>query len=907
MNRSALCASAAIMALLWPTLSTPAFAQAAAPPGAPARNAEIEEVVVTARRVAENIQDVPVAVNVLGREKLQTLVLNTPLDISRLSASVSNGTCGGSRASCIPVIRGQSNAFASGKPSVVSYFAEVPFFPTSYLDLANVQVVAGPQGTLFGETATGGVIIYTPQKPTADFNGYLDAQGGGYSYHQLEGAIGGPIIGDKLMFRVSGQYRKRKGYMTGISSYGAPPIDFENEDRRQLRVQLTARPTEHLENYSLFSYTDNRSNGYGSLITSADPRFMNPGVVNLVPAAVPSQVAQWIIATGRAPPPGLTYGQIIQEALGRQNAAGKYTIFYNYDRHRQTQDYGFLNTTTWDAIPGLTLKNIFSLIWNKAKGPTIDVDGTDYPIVDTRGSVVPGTTNMYNPQWAWVGGWPNRTWTDEIQVIGKLFDNRLNWQAGYYYRYSAVRDWQGGQGTVATFSGPSGDPGSAAFCTSLGLTTAVLTAAGQAPPPQGGTPTCTQLSVSKSISYAGYGQGTFAVTDKLRLTAGFRRTWDERSNTNSGGPTARAILNGIGVAIPVVGRQPLPGSGTVTTLVPLTHADTYTLTADYRPNDDVMLYVTRRTGYKGGGINSNALPGDANRVFGPEKILNHELGAKTTFEAWGVQGRANIALYQDDYKGVQRSTTVPGSAITVTTNLADIKNKGVEFETSLRLTNWFRLEANYAYINTKYRSYLETALCSAQYWRPQCHVGGNPSAAIITVPGSNPAVAIPVVIDHAHGTVTVNGQTFTFKPEKPADAHPVKWAVQPAILLKSFIGEDVTLSANIQYTGNWELNQPARSIFAGVPPLSQQSVVGIYDDVLSQTNDNNHGYSIDLRADWRHVRGSRLSLAATVTNLTNVYWNTSRPVAAFTIGGTGNFVPTEPRMWFVEAKYEFGG
>src|SRR6202011_4405825 len=98
----------------------------------------------------------------------------------------------------------------------------------------------------------------------------------------------------------------------------------------------------------------------------------------------------------------------------RQDAAGKGTIYANFDHHHEQKDYGFANTTTWDVIHGLTLKNIFGLVGTEAKGPTIDVDSSDLPIVDTRAPVVPGTTNMYNPQWAWTGAWPDRTGRDEV-------------------------------------------------------------------------------------------------------------------------------------------------------------------------------------------------------------------------------------------------------------------------------------------------------------------------------------------------------------------------------------------------------------------------------------------------------------------------------------------------------------
>jgi iron complex outermembrane receptor protein len=101
---------------------------------------------------------------------------------------------------------------------VVNYFAEVPNSVNvdgrvgTYFDLANVQVLAGPQGTLFGKNATGGNILFEPVKPKNEFGGYVRAEYGNYNDRRIEGAINVPIVSDKVLLRLAGDRPPRRLY-----------------------------------------------------------------------------------------------------------------------------------------------------------------------------------------------------------------------------------------------------------------------------------------------------------------------------------------------------------------------------------------------------------------------------------------------------------------------------------------------------------------------------------------------------------------------------------------------------------------------------------------------------------------------------------------------------------------------
>lgn len=831
----------------------------------------IDDIVVTARRVEENIQRVPVAVTAIGGEQLDRLVVNNVQDLNKLAPGLQTGGCSGTRNDCTPVIRGQGAAFATGRSSVVNYFAEAPNFQVSYYDLASLQVVKGPQGTLFGETATGGVLIYTPRKPTNDFDGYIQVQGGNYDYRALEGAIGGALIDDVLQVRLAGQYRKRDGFTKAFSSFGARPTDFDNIDRTQLRLSVVFSPFDNFENYTVFALSDDHSNGNSSPLYYVDTRYLNPAIRNIPLSLVPSLAAAYEFGTGTPPPAGLSYAQILAAAQTRQLAAGPRRTFYNYSRQRDTKFRGFVNTTKWDVLDGaLSIKNIFALQWTKSRGPTLDVDGSDFPLVDTRAPFVPGTTSITSGRYAYTGGWPSREWTNETQLLGSLFEDRLQWQAGFYYRYAARRNWDPNQGIISVFTATQGDPAPASFCT----------AAGVASP-------CTAIDRSKSISYAGFAQGTFALTPELKLTGGYRRTWDKRLTETTATTPYTVNFKGQTFYIPVVGRDPIAGARVIPTLVPLSHQDTYTLSADWQVTPDALLYIARRTGYKGGGINGNQLPDSPDRIFGPETLTDMELGGKFDWSLGGVRGRTNIALYRDEYKDIQRSQIVPGTATTVTSNLADARLQGIEIDGTVFLTDWFHLSGNFAYLDAKYKRWTETRICGSQYFRPQC---------------AGLAATTPLVIDHANGVMTINGQTINFTPDKMQDAAKFKWAIQPTIKLEPFTGEDINLGANIYYMSRWTANASNTSDTAGVPVIEQETLLGTKSEPFFRDPVT----LVDLRFDWNNIRGSNLSLAASVTNVTNKLVNGSNG-GGFTIGGTAPAIFQEPRMFYLQLRYNFGG
>src|SRR5690606_6190222 len=198
----------------------------------------IEEITVTARRTEESIQSVPVVVRAFDSAALREASISTPEDIQVNTPGVYLSGSGG-RQNAVYQIRGQSKALSGpSSPAVVSYFSEVPdpvfgSFVPQY-DMGSVQVLKGPQGTLFGRNTTGGAVLYSPVAPNYELGGYVSGTFGNYDNRQFQGALNLPIIQDKVALRLAGDLHDRDAYTKNLGVGG----DIDDIDTESWRVSL---------------------------------------------------------------------------------------------------------------------------------------------------------------------------------------------------------------------------------------------------------------------------------------------------------------------------------------------------------------------------------------------------------------------------------------------------------------------------------------------------------------------------------------------------------------------------------------------------------------------------------------------------------------------------------------------
>lgn len=837
------------------------------PTGVTNNDLDDDIVIVTARRVKENAQQTPVSVTVVSGNDVGRLAINTPLDLNKVAGL--GGAPIGTLTSVNFTLRGQGAAYG-GQPGVISYFAEVPNFPLAYFDLDAIQVIKGPQGTLFGQTSTGGVVLFEPRRPTDKFEASAEVQVGNHEYRQLDAFLNVPIVSDRLLARLAFRLRDRTGWGRAIYADGRASADLNDVDNASVRATVYWRPTDQFENELIFAHDRFRSNGSLSPIYYADPRFMNPAVRNLVPASVPSIAAPWQFWTGFAPPAGQTFSQLLLKTFDRQRAAGPLTMFTDFVQRNRTVNNGWINQTTWD-VPGLfEIKNIFGLRYSTTQGATYDQDASDLPLLNVQCRFALGATTR-DSECAKVGGWPERTITDELRLRGAALDDKLQFQAGVFYLQGGSRRYREDTRPYIVFGSLSGDPANAAFCASVNV-----------PQP------CAAMSRTRTSSYAVFGQATYALLPELHLTGGYRETWD-RTRTETTGKTSYLLpFNGRLIAVPVYGGTPFPGANTFSTKVNPPANGSYNLSIDWRVTDRVFLYAAHRSGYKSGGINLIANPGTPQRTYGPERAKDAEIGLKANFNVAGVEARLDVAAYHTWYSEIQQGVVIPGTAQTITTNLAHAEISGVEIEGSLRPTAWFRLDGNVAYTDASYSKWLEKSNCAAQYWRPQC-VGQTGATAI--------------TIDHAKGRLEIGGTAIGFEPDRFANTSKRQWSIRPTLDLESWLGEDIKIAANVYHRGPYvdSVAVANRSKIAGVVPNPQPTVFGY---TVSNPYDA-PGYTLtDLRIDWRGIGGSQLSVGAGVTNVANKIYRVSS-ASAFEIIGSVYSLIGEPRMAFVTARYDF--
>ncbi|WP_255326633.1 TonB-dependent receptor [Sphingobium sp. EM0848] len=230
------------------------------------------DIVVTAQRREERSQDVPIAISAFSQEQLQRQAVAQPQDLYGKVPSLVVGNQGAANRDVQSYsIRGQSTGFLSS-PAVAVYFAEVPLpaslslpiqgAPGAFLDLENVQVLKGPQGTLFGRNTTGGAVLLVPHKPTNQFEGYVEGSVGNYDLRGIEGAINIPIIPDVLMVRAAAAYQDRRGYTKDtVWDKWRDDIHYYTG-----RIGIMFKPSDRVENYLTAYYSKSSNNGAGHIL-----------------------------------------------------------------------------------------------------------------------------------------------------------------------------------------------------------------------------------------------------------------------------------------------------------------------------------------------------------------------------------------------------------------------------------------------------------------------------------------------------------------------------------------------------------------------------------------------------------------------------------------------------------------
>ena len=632
------------------------------------RNGNIETVVVTARRRSEDVQKIPVAVTRITGEELRRTGTKAAMDLQDLAPSLSVAANLGSRDSDVFTIRGQTQPFGGADPGVQPYFAEVPFNPSgpgSYFDMEDVQVLNGPQGTLFGRSTTGGAILFEPKRPEDSFGGYVDGELGNYTMGELQGAINVPVVPDIFLVRAAADLAHRDGFTQDVTFNER----LDNVDYAAFRFGATIRPFAGFENYFVFDFLRDHNNGTGAELTGVNTATIDNLATEVLGMPCTTPPLNPTCAALEAFEGELLHALRQQQALGPRTTTSSIPLFFRRDT------WSAIDIASYDVLPHIRIRNIFGFLSDKQQ-PAFDYDGSALPILDIPNS---------------------RTWeqnslqvTEEFQVQGETPDNVFNWIAGFYHEL----DHPGGYSEVERETLGGAQPPTSPFFAF-------------------GTTEFSEL-VNAGSSNAVYGSATYDAStwvSGLSFTAGGRYTWDHKVAV-----ARNCILPQEGVTCPF----PIPDvfpyaqpteSGNF-------HAPSWTLAANYQLTDNTLLYATYRRGYKSGGFNSGAGAATDFAEFKPEFLTDVEVGTKNNWTILGVPGRTNLDLYYGWYDDVQKNdlvaveqqlTTPPFVQITpvaLTFNAARANIKGLEFESTFVPDPNFEMSVFYSYTDATYSKFL---------------------------------------------------------------------------------------------------------------------------------------------------------------------------------------------------------
>lgn len=696
---------ATVSTLAFAIPATPSFAQSAAESD---QGSGLEEIIVTARRVEENQQRVPVAVTSLGSAALEKRQITETGDLQFSVPSLQVKP--NMSAPSIPQfqLRGQrQNGFTDA--NVVTYVDGVAQGVRSlgFYDLESVQALKGPQGTLFGRNSDGGAVVFTTRKPTFDFGGQLSADIGNYDLTSMTGAINLPIVDGKVALRVAGKVERRDGVFKNVL---AGEDDLGDRHNQSGRISLLLKPNDRLESVFMADGTWRREIPNPPIIEAALNPATASGFAGLISLLTSQAVQQQSLAGGGVAfvsSDGLTiqrggspFAIAAVTGVGRTVPAGGHFQALG-GIGSKTEAYGFQNTTSYELSDSITLRNIMGYRYDKSRDDSNPEGMAGYdldlgPFLAALGGGNPATApqflgrviNNNTPQQQL-----NKAFSEEFQVIGKT--ESLNFILGAFYGHSNER-----YSNITEFA-----VGPVDFYGGFG-------------------PKAQQITIITD-SYALFGQGTYDFSsmglEGVRFTGGLRYTWDKRdmSHLNSlsvGNNTIPPVyqpgyicnaINGTGASATGVNTATecnIFGSRTYKAL-------SWTASLEYQANKDTLIYLASRRGFKSGGIAPTRNLDLA--IFDKEQLTDFELGIKHQGYLGSAPYRLNLAGYVGKYKDIQTQDVLtfcldPNNcgAGTYTEllvfNVGKATMAGIEVEGSIVPFHDFTLDFAYNYQHSKY-------------------------------------------------------------------------------------------------------------------------------------------------------------------------------------------------------------
>ena len=692
----------------------------------------IEELVITAEKREQSLQDVPVAVSAFTAQTRETVGINSVQDLTNFTPGLAYAT-NNDRIALRGIGRFTNNRSSEGGVAMYNdgaYTSSVTAFARSTLWIDRTEALRGPQGTLYGRNSIGGALNIISKRPTDSFQAEVRGSYGNYDSWATEGSVSGPIYGS-VKGKLTGSYSSvGKGFFKNLTPGGES--EGNRGDQWAVEGQLQGELADGKLEWWMKATTDewhNLGRGPGGRTTALIGRRDN---TNLYPRAA------GLTPNGQFGFTDPLAGNVCQLCFA--NDDGNYISL-------ESNGYTVNSTLHLD---GFDVKYIGGLNYYDYRLQT-DVDGTNrrdpFRVTSAQtGTNIPGGSTLIFPR-------QNNQYEEEVWWFSNELnftssgDGPIQWLFGLYQ----FREGSNYTNFDARY------PDDARFETPIGPT-----GAAGAPNPLRRYAYGSSENVSES--YATFGQVDWQATDTIKLTAGLRYTYDRKRSFESArllcfvSPSAGcpAALQAFGRPIDVtnfvsVGTTTINGVVTKDpSVLGLPYTDpttgyrhrmlkndwngvTGTLGLDWKPDADTLGYLKYTRGYKAGGFNAGQTTLPVFVTTQEENINAYEVGLKKTLLEGKLQANASAFYY--DYRDIQVPLTgldpVLGTNQTQFFNLPKARITGFELETIWQPIDHLQILANYSYLNSEVRE----ACCyqdanDPRGLQPGVHLAGNTAAAL---------------------------------------------------------------------------------------------------------------------------------------------------------------------------------
>lgn len=865
-------------------IGAPMAALAQTAPTAAARDsAELQVVTVSANRRAEDQQKVSVSVTAVSGELLAERNIT---DLSQMESMSAGFTFSRSGVDARPSIRGvRTENVAVNGDTTIGYFVDGVYKSRAqqamlgFVDVARVEILRGPQGTLFGRNTFGGSVAITTVEPElGSFETNAGFELGSFGKKRFNGALNLPIS-DTVAVRLAGAVEKTDAWVKNDFDSSAGLFD---SDRKYFRASVKIKPTRDFEAVLRADITNQGGNGGSAFgyklvgsylhtpscqqLFNADLYILNTrggnrDGVNDCTRTQGAGAGTGANATGA----GVDLGVPLYRPGQMDSINNNYKSFLDLRDSNMTADLTY-------RLPGLTLKSITGF----ADFSATRTQDTDFS-ASTIGIDYQKTTA--------------KTFTQELQVLSDT-KGPISYVAGVYFFKDELLGRFINQQMPRT------------------IRSSALTAPLTLPQNGGGF---FDLQQPETESTAVYGQLSFRATEAVNLTAGARYTRDKKSfryananavlplnsagapdatliTLNTPDPTDAAFGNAGASNCTGSNAQPgfncLPGTNIVTGA---TYTDaifskaTGKLAADYKLNESQLLYASLSNGFRSGGFNSGQAL-ESVRTFKPEKVTAIEIGSKNRFLGNTLQ--LNLAAFSNDYTNLQeqRQTVVGSTTVSVIFNAAKAKSQGLEAEVEWRQSSRLTMGGSLSLLDAKYTSFPDVAL---------------PFGTSILV--ADPTSTAPQT-DGNGIVIAPAGQRRVFAPGYRCSVVPgTGGAGQPGAAFGCDLsGNRLPYAADYQGSvfARYDISLPGGTILT--PTLVATFSSGYYGQPTNAEIEKQGAYvKTDLKLNWR--MNDRFSLLAYVDNMTN-----KQTINRFVWGGGGALQASgaTPRTFGLKLTYE---